>query len=919
MGERPNLARHDGDRAAGLVLAGDLVRAGAAAWLGLLSLGCGGDGTTEPGSAPARLVAVSPALDTVVAGERADPPVAVRVLDERGEAVEGTPVRFLLLTEGAGRLDRVAVSDRQGIAEADFEAGREPVEARVRVDVPSAGRVAPLEFRLVVRPAASVALAALGGDGQEAELESQLPLPFEVRASTPGGVAAGGVPIAWRVEAEPAGARLTADTAFTDEEGRARSVLTLGRRTGEFVVAAHATGGVASDTVRFRARGLAAASGSVRLDSVRPLPLVAGEEAVVFGAGLAPPAGEIEVRVEGETGSVLEAEAGRIRFRVPAFTDRCLPAREVGLRVLAAGEASNGQRVGLLPLRPPVELAVGEARTLAADELDCLQLPGAPEARAYLAVAQSASRSAGARTAVRLVVHAGDRLEHEQPAAALLARIPAPESRARPGEGPRGELALRERVREEIRARRLVPARRAGPDAGPPAALSAEPAAVPGPGETLEFTFAVGPDFSASCADTTSRIEGVVRVVGDHHLLLTDPREPADGFAQEDWEAIGSEFDRLAFPTDTSYFGAPADLDGNGRIILLFTPEVNALTPRGSGIFIGGFFLALDLADAGGGAGVAFPEAGTCPASNEAEILYMAVPDPEGRFGEPLTAPQARRLIRELLPHELQHLINAERRVLVDGAGFDALEETWLDEGLSHIAEEVSGLELLGLGRGLNLGFDRVTGTRAALDAFNAFHIQNFFNLALFLLDPAGAPTLAAVDPGGLGALQMRGFAWGLLRWLADHEGGADERLLFRSLVDGGGARLAGIANLEGTVGEPWETLLADYLAALALDDEVEAAGPRLRVTTWNLRDVYRALNANPASRRRFPLPFPLALPLLGFESSAVDFDLNASTAQYLSLRSGLEAPPLALELRSRGGGSVSPTAVPQLTIVRTR
>lgn len=888
--------------------------AGLAAFLSILPA-CADDASTEPSSAPAQLLAVSPAVDTVLAGERADPPISVRVANSLGDPVEGIPVRFLLAS-GPGRVDPVALSNRQGVAEAEFRAGTEPGEARIRVDIPGAGNVGALEFRVRVLPAATVVLSKVGGEGQQAEVASQLPLPFRVRAVTPSGSPAGGVPIAWRLAAgEAAGARLTADTTFTDAEGESRILLTLGRLAGDHAVVAHAARGVGSDTLRFTARATPVPPGSVRLDSVRPLPLRAGEEAVAFGSGFRASEAANEVRVEGEAAEILEATPSTIRLRVPLFGDRCLPARTVGIRVLAAGEPSNGQMAELEPREAAVSLAVGEGRTLAGpEEVSCLQLAAEAGPREFWLAVHSAGRVARSAAPLRLLARAGGDIAGPPAAAAL-----SPGDRLREATAAEGtrEGELRRAVRRELERRRPMPARLPGADSDP--ALAA--AVLPVIGDTLTFRFAVRQDLTASCADTANRIAGVVQAVGAHGLVVADAAAPAPGFGAEDWAALAEEFDRVVFPTDTAYFGSPRDIDGNGRVILLFTPEVNRLTPRGSAALVGGFFLPLDLAASGrGGEGVPSPEGETCPASNEGEILYAVVPDPDGAFGDPLTLAQASRIARQVLPHELQHLINAQRRVFREGGGFGALEETWLDEGLSHLAEEVTGLRFLELGTRQNLTFDRVAATREALDAFNAFHIQNFFNLSLFMLGPGMAPTLAAEDPGGLGGLQMRGFAWLLLRWLGDHEGGADERLLFRQLAGGGDAGLRGIANLERSAGERWQDLLADFFVALALDDEeVEPASPRHRVATWNLRDIYAQLNRNPSAVRRFPLPFPLSFASLAFESAAADFELRSSTTQYFRLRSGTQAPPLAVSLLSPGGGRVPESAAPQITIVRTR
>ncbi len=886
--------------------------------LAVLLGACGEEGSTEVAPAPARLVAVSPALDSVTAGQTADPPVAVRVENALGDPVEGIPVRFLLATGGGELVQNLAVSNRQGIAEVDYRADRDPGEARVRADIPSASQVRALEFTLVTRPVAVVSLGKTSGDAQRAETGSQLPRPFVVRATTSTGTPAGGVAIAWSVQAPGRAAyRLTADTAYTGAEGRAQVLLTLGREAGEYVVRAHAAAGVLSDTVAFSVTASDELGGAVRLDSVRPLPLKAGGEAFLYGRGFSIDPAENEVRVEGEVADVLEASGDRLRVLLPAFSERCLPFREVGVRAIAAGEPGNGLLVDLEPVQTPLDLAIGEARSFrGAAEVGCLQLAAAESAREVSVIVQSAARTARSSTGFRLRVSAGP----SGPAgAAASARVKAELDAAlrELAEGAAGvELRLRDEARRELQRRRAVPARIASPDVA--GALRGADATE---GDTLRFRFAVQSDLTASCADTTNRIEGVVRAAGRHFLLVEDLAAPAPGFSADAWARLSRELDEAVYPSDTLLFGGPADIDGNGRVIALFTPQVNRLTPPGAQTGIGGFFLALDLAASGSGGGGVPGDAGqVCPASNEGEILYLATADPEGRFSDPLSTAGARRNALGISAHELQHLINAQGRVLGSEEAFDALEEVWLDEGLAHLAEEAAGLRMAGLGSGQNLRYEHVTTDQAALELFNAFHINNFFQLSLFMLEPGRAPALASADPGGLDGLQMRGFAWMLVRYLADQDGSPGGRQLLRRLASGGPNRLQGVANVETATGRAWADLLADFAVALAVDDAgVEGVASRHRIESWNLRDIYAGLNGNPSATRRFPLAFPLAASGLRAETAALDFELRPATARYFTLGQAAPSIPLALGLGSLGGGNAAEGAAPQVTVIRTR
>ncbi len=858
---------------------------------------------------PAELLALSPAADTVEMGETIDPPVAVQVIAAGGDPVEGIPVRFLL-ESGPGKVfPNLAVSDEEGVAEAFFQAGGSAAESRVRADIPSASNVEPLSFDVVTVPSAFVQLAVEEGNGQTAEVESQLPLPFAVTALAGEGMPDGGIAIAWEVRSQLAGLRLSADTSFTDEEGRAEVLLTLGPETGEIVVAAHAARTTVSDTIQFTATARTVLETGVIIDFVEPLPLQAGQQATMFGGGFSVQVEENEVRIEGVEAEILSASPTEITFVVPAFLDRCLPERQVGLRALVREEASNGQFVDLLPAQPAVTLQTGEAALLQGGQATCVQLAGAAD---YVFHVQSASRAPDGVAAVRMGLRTAEDAEINSSQKLVVAVAAADQAGGDVGDGMVLSSALAELLSGDVQ-----PVRMGGSG---PAARAALRSAEVADGDTLDILFAVQPDLAISCEDTARVISGVVRAVGEHVILVEDPLAPAAGFAGADWTLLKDEFDATVYPTATSFFGEDADIDGNGRVIVLYTPEVNRLSPPGGGR-INGFFLLTDLArsDRPGG-GVQGEDGSVCATSNEGEILYVAVADPDGAFGRPFTSGQALRAGRRTAAHELQHLLNAQQRVVLGTGDFAAIEESWLDEGLSHLAQELVGLQLMGLAETRNITFGLIEDDRDRLDVFNIYHLPNFFSLALYMSAPGIAPVLSPVDPGGLGSEQMRGFAHFFVRWLLAQSGGEDPAAFVRAIASGGGGQRSGIANVENVAKRSWDELIADFAMTLAVDDTgVTGLPDRFTIGTWNLRDVFAGLNANPSAGRRFRIPYPLAIAPLGFSAASLDFELNASTEAFFSIRGSGEARPVAIELLGQDGAVLPPAANPQLLIVRTR
>lgn len=119
-------------------------------------------------------------------------------------------------------------------------------------------------------------------------------------------------------------------------------------------------------------------------------------------------------------------------------------------------------------------------------------------------------------------------------------------------------------------------------------------------------------------------------------------------------------------------FGHESDINGDGRFDILATPVVNQLTELDESMTTG-FFFAKDLYAVDG--------------SNEREIFYTAVPDPTGEYGFVLSEDFAfSNILPSTLPHEFQHMINHNERVFELGA---VAEDQWLNEALSHLAEDV--------------------------------------------------------------------------------------------------------------------------------------------------------------------------------------------------------------------------------------
>ncbi|MFB6368654.1 MAG: hypothetical protein ABEJ00_03490, partial [Gemmatimonadota bacterium] len=202
-----------------------------------------------------------------------------------------------------------------------------------------------------------------------------------------------------------------------------------------------------------------------------------------------------------------------------------------------------------------------------------------------------------------------------------------------------------------------------------------------------------------------------------------------------------------------------------------------------------------------------------------------------------------------------------------------------------------------------------------------------------FLRNTNGTPAISDRDPGGRSSLEMRGFGWLFARFLGDRAGpsgasgppgGSAEHRLFRALSRGGDERATGVDNVlraARTVSPggswSWEGLMADFGIALAADGDSLSPSPDRRFRTWDLRDVFAGLNRNlPGDFRE---AYPLRRHPLDFRSTAVAFDLRASTAAYVRLAADSASPAYAIAVESPDGSGLPGAARPQVLLFRAR
>jgi hypothetical protein len=435
-----------------------------------------------------------------------------------------------------------------------------------------------------------------------------------------------------------------------------------------------------------------------------------------------------------------------------------------------------------------------------------------------------------------------------------------------------------------------------GRDATPSAmVLSDVPPPLPGTLPAVGSLLTVNAQAREACSNAIART-GEVMAVSQGAIVLADTARPANGFTQSDFQHFAVAYDTLVTRVVYRNFGQPTDLDDNNRVVLFFTPEVNRLTTAGSERFVGGFFYSRDL----------FPRTSTprlqaCPTSNVGEVLYLMVPDPAGTINSNVrTVDFVRRTAVATIAHELQHLVNAARRIhILQLSGPQIFEEVWLNEGLSHMAEELLFFEVSGLSPRSNLRLQDVQAAGSvAINAINAYHVSNILRYRRFLEQPETHSPYDSVDN-----LEARGAAQQLLRYAADRNPGSDEAF-FRALVDG---PAVGWSNLAARVGgEPtlrhW---IADWSVANYADSRVPGIAQPYRLQSWSHPSLFQALQST-----TFPIRTRSLVP-----STPISIDLKAGGAAYA--RFSVAGPSVARVTVTAGTGPLPSTL--ELTLLRTR
>lgn len=296
---------------------------------------------------------------------------------------------------------------------------------------------------------------------------------------------------------------------------------------------------------------------------------------------------------------------------------------------------------------------------------------------------------------------------------------------------------------------------------------------------------------SLNSISSYSTVSATAQCVNNRVAVYVDAAFDASVMGSGEYATLCTQF-KGALDAEFALLGDPPDINGDGVVTVLMTPKVNALGGSGGGI-VTGFFFAGDLLARNAGN----------PASNEQEIVFVLVPDPDGTYGTKISKDFAMsNLLTAVVPHEVQHLLSYHYHVLTNGG---ASETTWLNEAMAHLIEDVTG-----------------------------YGQENPSRVALYLASPHDSPLIPSASPD----LSERGGLYLFLRFMYE-QAGSDSGAFLKNLVQ---TSRSGVDNVLAAFGtsrsgfDDWGDFLRRWGVAVAAMDAHVTTDARYtyRARTWN-------------------------------------------------------------------------------------
>ncbi len=405
--------------------------------------------------------------------------------------------------------------------------------------------------------------------------------------------------------------------------------------------------------------------------------------------------------------------------------------------------------------------------------------------------------------------------------------------------------------------------------------------------------FRVASSFTANQFKT---VGASLAYAGSNILIYMDTLSPKNGFTAAQLLAFGNLFDQTLYPIDTTAFGVPTDLDGNGRVIMLMSPVVNGDTPTSTCNtqgFVAGFFDPTDF------------DGPQDPNSNQGEIFYSIVPDPLGQFSCAHTADDLGGDVPATFLHELQHLIYFSQHVVVSGTGEGA---SWLDEGLSIAAEELGSIYYE---QKCPPPQCRTSPLQLFPDSAQGFISSFLYDSYQYALGP-DTSSLTLHDDSQDG-FSWRGGAWLLVRWIGDQFGTSAYKKLEKGPADG-------LVNIAQASGQSFPTVMGNFGLSLYTDSlpglPRNTSSQNNRFITRNVKALWARLftTSGPAA------DVPRAQPILVTPISADTVTLagmRPGAMKFYRLDTPTGQATVTIRFAGAGGAALAASLKPQLAVYR--
>lgn len=658
-----------------------------------------------------------------------------------------------------------------------------------------------------------------------------------------------------------------------------------------------------------------------------------GATVTVTGTNFAPTVGGNAVLVDGVAATVTAASATQLTFTLPATGFICDPTHAVFVQVTANGLIGGG--AASLQVATARALAPGQSVLVTnAAEVRCNELT--QSGGRYVMSVYNAAKGAvtsGNTNAVAFTVRG------VASTAAALAVAPAVDTRRAAAwsgvvprigaaEFDRAELLRRARAADAAHAgvleqniefvKRNGAAMRAWNAARRQRrqSLSASASAI---GTAGAITPLKVPNLDAANFCVTSVPVSVrTAYVGQRAIIVEDTATTTSTGAptlagQNDayYAQLGQEFDAVMWPILTTNFGNPLAMDallsGTGKVIMVFSPRINAMQ-QGRVI---GFVVSCD-----------FAPVAQAPSSNLGEYFYAIVPTSAAAgFANGETKDSWLRTIRSTVIHEVKHVTAFGERISRNLS----LEDLSWEEGMARNAEEIYARGIYGIQAKQNALYANTLfcDVRAPLLAPPQcvgrpyLMYRHFDPLYAWLGAPEQLTPLGRVFPTDL---SFYASSWAFLRWAADQYGATEAQFLKDFTV----SPVSGALNLEARTGRTFDELLGLWSLALFLDDLTgfTPANVKLTMPSWNFRDIWFGMCSdfgpctNPGNTQQlFTRPSPAQPRTHPFGAFSDDIaGLAGGSFTWLDL-SGAAAGRQLLEVRAFGGGDPPPSL--RLAIVR--